>query len=73
VERRCVVLTLVPYGDTRRAEAEAIANALGIALVEPRLTGLRTVDGSHLDEPSAERWSTAFFEVAGPRIRACVK
>lgn len=71
VDRRCVTLTLVPYAGTRRAEAEAIARALGTDLVTPAVSDLRTFDGSHLDEASAERWSAAFFEMAGPRIEPC--
>jgi hypothetical protein len=71
VDRRCVILTLVPSKETRRAEAGAIAHALGIDLVDPVVPGLRTFDGSHLDEPSAERWSAAFLEAAGSRLRAC--
>jgi hypothetical protein len=72
VERPCVILTLVPYRDTRRAEASAIAGALGLDLIQPTVDGLTTVDGSHLDVTSAERWSAAFFEAAGSRIRQCV-
>ena len=71
VDRRCVFLTLVPYRDTRRAEAASVAAALDLRLIEPLVTDLRTVDGSHLDEPSAERWSAAFFETAGQRIHEC--
>jgi hypothetical protein len=72
VERKCVLLTVVPYDETRRAEAQAIARALGLDLVEPQLSDVTTFDGSHLDEKSAERWSAAFFEIAGPRIRECL-
>jgi len=75
VERRCVLLTLVPSamaGTTTRAEAAAIAAALGLDLVAPQLDGLQTFDGSHLDRPSAERWAGAFFQMAGPRIRECL-
>lgn len=72
VDRKCVVLTIVPSVDTRRAEAEAIARSLGLELIAPRVDGLTTFDGSHLDAASAERWSAAFFEAAGPRLRACL-
>jgi hypothetical protein len=40
-------------------------------LVTPQLEGLRTFDGSHLGGDSAERWSAAFYDIAGPRIRHC--
>jgi hypothetical protein len=72
VDRSCVVLTVVPYPATRRAEARAIAAAAGMDLVDPPLDGLRTFDGSHLDQPSAERFSAAFYDIAGARIRKCL-
>jgi hypothetical protein len=65
-------LTVVPYDSTKRAEAIAIAKALGLDLIAPEVQGLKTFDGSHLDRQSAERWSKAFFEAAGPRIRQCL-
>ena len=72
VERKCVVLTLVPTVDTKRAEAAAIARALGFELIAPQVDGLKTFDGSHLDAASAESWSRAFFEAAGSRMRDCL-
>lgn len=73
VDRKCVFLTIAPSAETRRAEATAIATALGFDLVTSDLEGLQTFDGSHLDRPSAERWSRAFFESVGPRIRQCLE
>jgi hypothetical protein len=72
VARECVVFTIVPSVDTRRAEAESIAAALRLELIAPQVDGLRTFDGSHLDSPSAERWSAAFLDAAGDRIRRCL-
>jgi hypothetical protein len=72
VDRRCVVLTLVPTVDGKREEATAIARSLGLELVSPQVDGLRTFDGSHLDADSAARWSAAFLQAAGPRIRECL-
>ena len=72
VDRRCVLLTIAPYNATKRAEATTIASALNMDLFVPPLEGLQTFDGSHLDRPSAERWSQAFLEMAGPRIRECL-
>jgi hypothetical protein len=34
--------------------------------------GLQMMDGHHLDGPSSESWSRAFFEAAGPEIRSCI-
>jgi hypothetical protein len=72
VAHACVLLTIVPSPATRSAEAKSIADAVGIQLVYPQLQGLRTFDGSHLDVPSAERWSQAFYDIAGPQIQRCL-
>jgi len=70
---KCVILTIVPYVGTKIETAEAIARGVGLKLVTPRsLEGLHTADGFHLDQPSARRWSQAFFQVAGPEIRSCL-
>lgn len=72
VPRECLVLTIVPSGQTRRAEAEAIATALGAPFIAPRVEGLTTFDGSHLDLRSASLWSAAFLDAAGPVLERCV-
>jgi hypothetical protein len=72
VDRSCVIFTIVPTVETKRAEASAIAAKVGQELLSPQVDGLSTFDGSHLDEASAERWSKAFLQEVGPRIRACV-
>jgi hypothetical protein len=75
-KRECVILTLVPTGaqssGTKAATAAAIAAALDMNLVAPVLDGLQTFDGIHLDPPSAERWSAAFFQMAAPQILKCL-
>jgi hypothetical protein len=71
---KCVILTMVPSVETKIAKANAIAKGLGAKLVTPGiLEGLKTKDGYHLDQPSAERWSQAFFQTAGPEIRSCLE
>lgn len=70
---RCVILTNVPYPDTKMGQAEAIAAGVGLPLVAPRLDGLYTTDGYHLDRASADRWSRAFLAAAGPEIRSCLE
>jgi hypothetical protein len=70
---KCVILTLVPFVGTKIGDADAIAKGLGMKLVIPgNLGDLQTWDESHLDRPSAERWSRAFFQAAGPEIRSCL-
>jgi len=72
VDKDCIILTIVPTVGTRRDAAAALAGALDRPFVSPELTGLYTFDGSHLEPQSAQRWAQAFFDAAGPRIRACV-
>lgn len=72
VDRACVIFTIVPTVNTRYAEAAAIAARLHVRFVAPRLDGLRTFDGSHLDTSSAERWSRDFYRSAGPVIKRCL-
>jgi hypothetical protein len=72
-DRACTILTIVPTVKTDVGTAKAIAAALGLNLVAPRLAGLITFDRSHLDPKSAQRWSAAFLDEAGPQIRKCLK
>jgi hypothetical protein len=74
VKRKCVILTNVPTVETKIGNVNAIAKALGADLVTPKITTeLKTYDGSHLDQPSAELWSQGFFQVASSRIRSCLE
>jgi hypothetical protein len=71
---KCVILMLTPSVRTQIGNARAIAERLGKTLVTVGdLGGLRTFDGSHLDQPSAARWSQAFLQAAGPEIRSCLR
>jgi hypothetical protein len=72
VDRRCIIFTLVPTVDAPRVGAQQIAAALNVSFIAPDLEDLLTFDGSHLDQQSAERWSGAFFDAAGPQIRECL-
>jgi hypothetical protein len=68
----CVILTYIPSAENNRLLANAIASAVGLELIAPQGEGLRTIDGSHLDRDSAEKFTTAFFEQAGPRLAQCL-
>ena len=79
IRRDCIILTTVPavraafeYSPSVET-AEAVAKELGVSFVAAALDGLRTFDGSHLNQSSAERWSKAFFQVAGPQILRCIR
>ncbi|HKW11721.1 MAG TPA: hypothetical protein VJO33_15145, partial [Gemmatimonadaceae bacterium] len=76
VSQDCILLTVVPttpaLSSTDLGTAKAIANALGMRFVSPRLSGLVTYDRSHLERPSAERWSAAFLQEAEPYIQKCL-
>jgi hypothetical protein len=70
----CDIFTVVPGVGTKLDAARAIASSLGRALVVPdHIDGLQTFDGTHLDHPSGERWSDAFFKIAGPQIQKCLE
>jgi hypothetical protein len=70
VNAECVIFTVVPRVGTKLDAARAIASGLGKPLVVPdHIDGLLIFDGTHLDHPSGERWSDAFFKVAGPQIQ----
>ena len=56
-----VILTYVPTVVDNRWRAEVLAEHLGVPLIAPQPADLTTSDGSHLDEPSARRFSAALF------------
>ncbi len=76
VDSRCVILTMVPTTQktphTPAATARAIADQLGLFLVDPQPDSLMTFDQSHLDSASAERFSSAFLQGAGSRLSECL-
>jgi hypothetical protein len=73
IKRECIIFTMVPTVETKIASASAVASAVGLNLLTPGpLDGLQTMDGSHLDKKSAERWSRVFFQTAGSQIQKCL-
>jgi hypothetical protein len=71
VPRECVLLTHVPSPHSKTAEARFIADAVGLPLIAPEVPGLQTFDDTHLNVPSAQRWSQAFFDAAGEQLERC--
>jgi hypothetical protein len=62
IQPSCAVFTATP---NNQIDAEAftrrLAALLGANVIIPQLSGLAGVDPSHLNWPSAQRWSTAFL------------
>lgn len=80
VNRDCVILTTIPSVREHAfvyipsiETANAVAKEVGVSFVAPEFDGLRTSDGAHLDQSSAERWSDAFFRMAGLQMSGCLK
>jgi len=73
LERRgaALILSLVPYGNTRTGHLPFLARELGVPVVLPSFDGLVTADGSHLARSSAESYAKAFWSqlLALPEVR----
>jgi hypothetical protein len=72
VERSCILFTIVPTVGTKRVQAEALAQKLGVKLISPQIPGLTTFDHSHLNADSAAEWSAAFLKQAAPDMQRCL-
>ena len=68
----CVILTGIPNSFTNAEQiAGWLAEKLGSPVVIPRMEGLGTVDNSHLNAVSAERWSSKFLVSFDPVWNSC--
>jgi hypothetical protein len=69
----CVILTGVPTPDMSTA---AIANGLsaqvGVSALNVAVPDMATMDGAHLNNETAERWSAAFLAGVDPIISRCL-
>jgi len=72
IRRECVILTVTPRTGTPTAFANKLASSLQLPLVVPQLDNLVTIDHSHLDKQSAERWSMAFIEQFDQYAKQCI-
>jgi hypothetical protein len=73
LDRRCVVLTGIPTNGLKSTEvAEVLATALHTRFLAPKIDGVATVDGGHLNSRSAELWSAAFLEALTPIVNECL-
>jgi len=67
-----LILSVVPYGNTRTGHLPFLARELGVPVVLPSFDGLVTADGSHLARSSAAGYAKAFWSqlLALPEVRA---
>ena len=72
VNRDCVVLTVTPRTGTPNAFATQLADKLKLPLIVPDAEGLVTIDHSHLDKQSAQRWSSAFLTEFDQYVQRCL-
>lgn len=73
VSGRCVVITSAPNNDRDWSNvSEYIGAKLGLTVVLPKLSGMATIDGSHLNKASAEIWSTAVLDELAPTMNRCL-
>ncbi len=66
-----LVLTIVPYLDTRSGHLAYLSQELGVPYILPSFDGMQTADGTHLSRVSALRFSTEFWQsfVALKKVR----
>jgi hypothetical protein len=72
LNRQCVVLTATPNDLDTTAIASVLATALGTRSIFPPADGLATLDGTHLNLESAERWSGLFVQALTPILKDCI-
>jgi hypothetical protein len=73
IDPKCAVFTSPPNNYIDGAPiAKAVAEAVGGYVILPDLTGVVTLDGNHLDQQSAERWSAAFLQEYAPIMERCL-
>lgn len=73
VPRECIVLTVLPQRPTPLAFGKALAERLNMRFVSPELEDLWTIDASHMDVDSNNRWSSAFMREVEAQLRGCVE
>lgn len=68
-----LVFVLVPAPDVSLSHARQLADMIDVPLVAPEVDGLRTMDGSHLTDESAERYAAVFFQHLDPVLDAILR
>jgi hypothetical protein len=72
VPRSCVLFTVVPSDFATYGTARFLAERTGVPLFVSVPADLRTTDRSHLDLPSAERWSAELLDRMAVPLAGCV-
>jgi hypothetical protein len=73
VRRECVIITAIPNSvSTDEPIANRVGTKFNFPLIIPHLDDLGTIDDSHLNRDSAERWSRAFMNDAAPTLDRCI-
>ncbi|MEM6986957.1 MAG: hypothetical protein AAF499_10490 [Pseudomonadota bacterium] len=73
VPRECIVLTVLPQRPTPLNFGKALADRLALTFYSPELDDLWTIDASHMDVESNNRWSTAFMRDIAPTLQTCLE
>jgi hypothetical protein len=69
----CVILTGVPTpGMSTAAIATGLSAGAGVSALNVAVPEMATMDGAHLDDETAERWSAAFLAGVDPIISRCL-
>jgi len=71
--KQCVVLTVTPRSSTPGRYVQQLARLLNTPLIVPNVENLLTIDGSHLQADSAERWSAAWVKMLTPVLNNCLQ
>lgn len=69
--RECIILTVTPHTRTPLKFAKELSERANLTAYFPDVPDLRTIDESHLNKASAERWSAAFLTLAEADLRKC--
>ncbi|MEH2483557.1 hypothetical protein V1282_006914 [Nitrobacteraceae bacterium AZCC 2146] len=69
----CVILTGVPTPNLSTAAiATGLSVQVGVSALNIAVPEMATMDGAHLNDETAERWSAAFLAAADPIISRCL-
>jgi hypothetical protein len=72
IPRSCIVFVPLPYPKWSPSTAAYLAQRVGVRSVPAQAERWETIDGSHLSQSSAERWSAGVLETVRPAIAECL-